>query len=446
MEVTGTGDIYISAFQNDIENNGATFDEIIIYRSLDGGVTFNEWQRANVTAPMRKLQLISIDGTGDEYLVAYLVTSTENFQVWRWNTSTGAFEAQGISADVTDFSVDRNYPSITNTQRVFATYVKSGTTHSGRSTAGSYGFDWVDELDFATTTSQLDYAYGFNGAVYTTYIGGVTGNLYTRANTDYNDPTSWETRETLETGATRETINPTIAAARNDLASDKVIVWVSDRAAGSTGNFDGRGYLRDSEAAFSVFSSFTSGGANWNIAHTDAWVRKVNGTEIIRTSYVRDNIDNSENDTNRSLTFNGTGFDTFEVVADPSTNIWDGFASATAETDDEMPCLAFAGTSGGGGFGYGLFFDAKTDIILNTQDNSIEGLAYYPNPVQNVLHVRANNTIEELSVYAITGTKVLEKNTNNVEVALDMSSLQAGVYLLNVVSNSKVGTYKIIKQ
>src|SRR5690606_20267889 len=119
-------------------------DSIYIYRSTNYGQTFDEWKKVGVTAAMRKMQIISMDGTGDEYLLAYLVTDSENFQVWRWNMATGAFDAQVIASDVTDFGVDRNFPGNTNAQRVFATYEKTTScteVFSARSTAGSYGFD-----------------------------------------------------------------------------------------------------------------------------------------------------------------------------------------------------------------------------------------------------------------------------------------------------------------
>ncbi|RFN58910.1 T9SS type A sorting domain-containing protein [Marixanthomonas ophiurae] len=448
IEVTQNGDIYISAFQNNIEFGG-DFDIIFIYRSLDGGQTFQQWQAANVTAPMRKMQIISMDGDGDDYLLAYLYTESGNFQVWRWNMDNGNFDAQVISGDVSDFSVDRNYPVATNAQQVFATYQKMTTcteVHSARSTVGSYGFDWVDEVSESNTCGeQVDFTYGLNGVVYTTYTGATSGSLYANVNSDYNDPTSWGARETIELGGGQETINPTIAAARNSLASDKVIIWASQRDAGTSDSFDGIGYLRENEGTYALFSNFASGGSNWNIAHTDSWVRKVNGTEVIRTAYVRDNIDNSENDLNRSLTFNGTGFDIFEQVADTDIDVFDGFPSATAETDDQLPCMAFAGTSGGGSFGYGLYFDAKTEI-LGTQDNIIEGLSYYPNPANEVLNIHAENNIDTIALYSLLGQEVLKAYPDNREFIVNTASLTSGIYVMEIRVNGQTETYKIIKE
>ena len=443
MEVTSDGAIYISAFQNDIENEGATFDEIIIFRSLDGGVTFEEWQRENVTAAMRKLQLITIDGDGDDFLVAYLVTDSETFQAWRWNMANGDFDAQAIAADVTDFGVDRNFPVATGSMRVSATYIKSGVIHSARSTAGSHGFDWVDEFDFGTTTSQLDFTYGRAGAYYTTYVGGVTGNLYTRANSSFNDPASWETRQTLEDGSLIETADPKIIATRKVIGSDEVLVITSSKDVGSGAGYNHQSYKRENGGNF---SSFATGIAlpNQSIAHIDAWIRKGTDLEEIVTSYTVDIIDESQNNVGRNYMYDGTSFTMNEAVSDSSIDVWNGFATAVAETSDEMPCMAFAGTNGG--FGYGLYFDAKSEIVLNTQDTVIDGLTYYPNPVRDILHIRANDAIQEVRLVSLTGATVLEKVLDATTAALDLSNVASGVYLLQVASQNSSGTFKIVKQ
>ncbi len=447
MDVTGTGEIYISAFQNDIENEGATFDEIIIFRSTDGGNNFTEWKRVNVTAPMRKLQIISIDGSGDNYLVAYILTASNNFQAWRWNIATNAFDAQVIASNVTDFGVDRNYPVNTDSQRVFATYEKTtGCTEvfSARTNTGTYGFDWVDEVSLGLCGQQVEFTYGINGGCYTTFTGASSGNLYASANSNYNDPASWSANETIIDGSVTEVLNPTIRAARLDLASDNVIIWASQRTAGSTDNYNGLGLNRINSAPYINFSNFPSGGVDWNIAHTDSWVRKINGTEVIRTSYIRDNISDSEFDTNRSLTYNGTGFDPFEPVIDASVKAFDGFSAASAETEDNLPCLAFAGTSSGGNFGYGLYFDAKT--VLGIEENLFEDFTFYPNPAKDEISLSAKTTIENVAIYSLLGQKVLETSPNQNNPSVNLTSLSQGVYLMKVMIDGKSATYKIIKQ
>jgi hypothetical protein len=159
-------------------------------------------------------------------------------------------------------------------------------------------------------------------------------------------------------------------------------------------------------------------------------------------SYVRDNISNAENDLNRSLTFNGTDFDTFEPVADGPTDVFDGFPSATAETSDTEPCLAFAGTNGTRGFG--LYFDTRAEI-LNVQDNQIDGLVYYPNPTSESMTVSATNEISNITVYSILGQPVIQLAPNTNNVVLQTGTLASGVFVMKVTSGTQTASFKIMK-
>ncbi|QIE59703.1 T9SS type A sorting domain-containing protein [Rasiella rasia] len=452
IDVTQSGDIYISAYQNNIDFGGA-FDIIYIYRSLDGGQTFEQWQAANVTAPMRKMEMVTISGTGDEYVLMYLTTDSENFQAWRWNTTTGDFVAQVISSDVTDFSVDRNFPTNTNAQRVFATYLKDDggcatEVFSARSTAGSYGLDWTDEVSIDSVCGeQVSFGYGFNGSIYTTYTGATSGNLYVNVNSDYNDPLSWTSRETITTGATEESVNPVIKAARTELATDNVLLVTSQRDAGTTDGYRFRLYTRENGAAFtSLFNGVPL--PNQSSVQPDLWIRKAAAATDIQLSHTFQIVDASSSNFISSRTYDGAGFPSGETVSDTDVDVWEGFPAAVAETSDDLPCMAFAGTSGGGGFGQGLYFDAKTEIIiLNTAENALEGLAYFPNPMRETLHVQTKNTISSVALYTITGAKILEQveGASN-KTSINTASLAAGVYLLEVRSDNQSGTYKVIKQ
>ncbi len=445
MDVTSSGNIYIAAFEN-MTGSGSD-SNLYVYRSLDGGNSFALWKNQPVIGSFfSKIQAISMDGSGDNYLLVYSAFENGTFQVLRWNMATGVFDYQSVASGVIDFGVDRNYPTDTASQRVFATYQKSDNfTYSARSTAGSYGFGWVDETSLGIVGEQIEFAYGLNGGCYTTFIGFVSRSLRATVNNNYNDPASWGSNETLIQGSDTEVINPTIRAARLEMPNDKVVIWASQRPAGSSSNYDGIGLKRINSGAYTNFSNFGSGGGDWNIAHTDSWVRKINGADQIRLAYVRDNISDTEFDSNRSITFNGTDFDPFEPVVDPTIRVFDGFASVTAETADNLPCMAFTGTSSAGTYGYNLYFDAKT-VFVGVEENSFEGFKFYPNPTQNVLNLSANNTIESVSLFSLLGQKVMDISVNKDRSSINVESLTQGVYLMKVMIDGKSSTYKIIKQ
>lgn len=445
MDVTGAGDIYIGAYENIIAFGG-TYDSIFIYRSTNNGNSFEEWKKVAVTAEMQKMQIICMDGVGDEYLLAYLVTDSGNFQVWRWNMASGTFDAQVIASGVTDFSVDRNYPGNTNAQRVYGTYQKNTScteVHSARSTAGSYGFDWVDEVTLGLCGQQIEFSYGLNGGCYTTYTGASSGNLYAAANGNYNDPASWDPNETVVLGSGTESANPTIRATRKSFGSDEVLILTSSRAAGTTDHFDGQGYRRENGVAYAPMG-YISTTADYNISHIDTWMSKSGPAEVLETSYVRHRIDGSENNTNRSRQYNGTDFEIYEGVGDTGLNVFAGFASAIAETSDNMPCMAFAGSSTSGMYGYGLYYDAKSD--LSVDHNGLVNFKLYPNPVNGVLNLNATRPIEQVSIYSLLGQQVLETSVNQNQTAINTSPLSAGVYLLKAKIDGNTATYRFIKQ
>jgi len=80
-------------------------------------------------------------------------------------------------------------------------------------------------------------------------------------------------------------------------------------------------------------------------------------------------------------------------------------------------------------------------VSLSDVDIVKTNLTLYPNPVQNVLNIDIN---QELSgyIYDLTGKKLLNFSTKTV----DISELTSGVYLLDIISEDKRYTKKIIKQ
>ncbi|MEX0995960.1 MAG: T9SS type A sorting domain-containing protein [Flavobacteriaceae bacterium] len=436
------GDIYSLHY----ESFGTTHI-IYIHKSTDNGDTWSLFADQTITAPILQAQLVSIHGTGDNYLLAYFVTDSKTFQALRWNTTAGgAMQAQVMATDVVEFAVDRNYPVNTNAQRVFAIFKDEAleVSRAARSTAGSFGFDWVDEATATFGVNSLDLAYGRDGSCYVVGVGNSSENLRVKVNTNFMDPASWGASSTLESGVDRETLNPTIIAGRESLANDNVFVFASSRAAGSTNQFDGRYYRRVNDGAFSTGSDFSSGGTNFNILHPDSYIRFSNGAVTARLSYVREVIDNSESNQNRSITYNGTGLDPLEPVADATVNVYNGFKSATAELlSTNEPVLVFAGTDGN--FGSDLFFD-KQSSVLSTTEFDLSNILVYPNPVSDNLIISSpQKIVDEIIVYNYLGQLVLNSEPGALEARIDMSVLNKGLYLVQISVEGSLETHKVIK-
>ena len=82
---------------------------------------------------------------------------------------------------------------------------------------------------------------------------------------------------------------------------------------------------------------------------------------------------------------------------------------------------------------------------LGLDDVFSSNLSVYPNPVKNSeeLFVNPNSTTtKEVVIYNLLGEKVLEKST--VSKSISLSQLNAGIYLLKVIEEGKLGTKKLI--
>ncbi|QHI35669.1 hypothetical protein IMCC3317_10150 [Kordia antarctica] len=90
-----------------------------------------------------------------------------------------------------------------------------------------------------------------------------------------------------------------------------------------------------------------------------------------------------------------------------------------------------------------------TTTVLGVSDDKLTtGIAVYPNPVTTEVTVSLENDelIKEVSVFNALGMKVKEIQVNTTSKAtVDVSNLSKGIYFLNVKSESKTFTKKIMK-
>jgi hypothetical protein len=86
------------------------------------------------------------------------------------------------------------------------------------------------------------------------------------------------------------------------------------------------------------------------------------------------------------------------------------------------------------------------ELILGTQYVAENSVSFYPNPIQDVMHINAKSAIDSVEVYTITGQRVSSLTTNNNHTEIDFSHLSAGVYLVKVSSNNSIENLKVIKQ
>ncbi len=83
---------------------------------------------------------------------------------------------------------------------------------------------------------------------------------------------------------------------------------------------------------------------------------------------------------------------------------------------------------------------------LRDNDHLFSNLSYYPNPVNDILVLSNNSTIDSVLVYNIVGQTVLQKEVNDTTASLDLSGSAPGVYFVKIVSGKAERTIKVIKK
>jgi hypothetical protein len=83
---------------------------------------------------------------------------------------------------------------------------------------------------------------------------------------------------------------------------------------------------------------------------------------------------------------------------------------------------------------------------LSTVNNQLNNLSYSPNPVVDKLTIANSEKITQINVYNLVGQKVMSLLPNQLSTSLDMSNLNSSVYMVEVISDAKKASVKVIKR
>lgn len=98
-----------------------------------------------------------------------------------------------------------------------------------------------------------------------------------------------------------------------------------------------------------------------------------------------------------------------------------------------------------GGFSTSETIPFNTDFA-GTHDSSFEKLTYYPNPTRGQVYFENNTPIEKISIYGISGNKVMEVAVEDLRAQLDFSRLSSGTYIAVVQSGEATKVVRIIRE
>jgi len=88
------------------------------------------------------------------------------------------------------------------------------------------------------------------------------------------------------------------------------------------------------------------------------------------------------------------------------------------------------------------------DSFINpggVEDFGSKGFSAYPNPVSDILNLKANEDISSVSISNILGQVVYSANVGSLSSTVDMSSYSSGTYFVTVQIGDTTGTIKVLR-
>ena len=84
--------------------------------------------------------------------------------------------------------------------------------------------------------------------------------------------------------------------------------------------------------------------------------------------------------------------------------------------------------------------------FLGTNDLNVAKVSLYPNPASTSININAEEMLESVRIFNVLGQEVMNVTPSDRNVTLEISSLQRGVYLADVVTSVGSKTIKFIKE
>ncbi len=168
-------------------------------------------------------------------------------------------------------------------------------------------------------------------------------------------------------------------------------------------------------------------------AHIDCFVAKVSSdgtTKIYGTYY---GADNNDSDGHTVPSGNGDSFYLIGTSASPSNMTTEG-----AWQED------FVTTDVDGMINKNIFIAKFTVDDLGVQDIAENNYLIYPNPTQDIIHIKSTISQSfEISIYDTLGKCLIYATSKQ---SIDISLLPEGMYFIRITDGKKSQTHKIVKQ
>jgi len=90
-----------------------------------------------------------------------------------------------------------------------------------------------------------------------------------------------------------------------------------------------------------------------------------------------------------------------------------------------------------------VYFGEDQEGCYGINESDFLTISIFPNPVSNILIIKAKEVTEQVKIYDVVGQLLLSKNNSN---EIDVSNLPSGIYLLCFKNGRNIGFQKFIKE
>ena len=95
--------------------------------------------------------------------------------------------------------------------------------------------------------------------------------------------------------------------------------------------------------------------------------------------------------------------------------------------------------------GSGDYTLAWTMTPLSIDDQTLKQFTYFPNPVNDMLTIRAQKDVDDITVYNMLGQVVKQQTPNTMDCTVDLSAMQSGAYFVQISIDNTVETVRVLK-
>jgi Secretion system C-terminal sorting domain len=87
-----------------------------------------------------------------------------------------------------------------------------------------------------------------------------------------------------------------------------------------------------------------------------------------------------------------------------------------------------------------------SDMVLGVDEFDASAINTYPNPATDVFNINSQEVITNITVFNVLGQNVLQNTPETTDIALNISGLNAGVYVAQISTATGTKTTKFVKK